>query len=61
MTVNLPLLARLAERLRPVLDELVFVGGATVELYLTDQAAEGDPRRVAAREDQLDPHCLRSH
>jgi hypothetical protein len=39
MATNLPLLVDLARRLRPLLPELVFVGGATVELYLTDPAA----------------------
>ncbi len=32
---NLPLLRAVAERIRPLLDEVVFVGGATTELFLT--------------------------
>lgn len=39
MTANEDLLLGIAERLRPVLSELVFVGGATVELYITDPAS----------------------
>lgn len=39
MTANEELLLGIAERLRPVLSELVFVGGATVELYMTDPAS----------------------
>lgn len=36
---NRPLLERAATRLRPVLDELVFVGGHVAELLVTDPAA----------------------
>jgi len=36
---NLKMLEDAVERLGPMLDEVVFVGGATVELWITDQAA----------------------
>ena len=36
---NLRMLERAIEHLGPLLDEVVFVGGATVELWVTDQAA----------------------
>lgn len=39
MRTNLPLLTRVAERLRPLLEELVFVGGATTELFYSSGAA----------------------
>jgi hypothetical protein len=35
---NLELLTLAAEKLRPILDELVFVGGATTRLLITDEA-----------------------
>lgn len=35
MRSNLPLLTRFARRLEPLLPELVFVGGATTELFFT--------------------------
>lgn len=36
---NLELLIAAAEKLRPILDELVFVGGCTTGLLITDEAA----------------------
>jgi hypothetical protein len=36
---NLEMLEEAVERLAPLLDEVVFVGGATVELWVTDEAA----------------------
>ena len=39
MRSNLPLLTRVAHRLDPLLPELVFVGGATTELFFTSPAA----------------------
>lgn len=39
MRSNLPLLTRVARRLDPLLAELVFVGGATTELFFTSAAA----------------------
>ncbi len=39
MRINLPLLTRVAEQLRPLLDELVFAGGATTELFYSSLAA----------------------
>lgn len=39
MRSNRPLLGGMARHLRPLLDELVFVGGATVELFLTSPVA----------------------
>jgi hypothetical protein len=39
MRSNLPLLTRVAQRLNPLLSELVFVGGATTELFFTSPAA----------------------
>ena len=39
MRSNLPLLTRVARRLDPLLSELVFVGGATTELFFTSPAA----------------------
>jgi hypothetical protein len=36
---NLRMLERAAEHLEALLDEVVFVGGATVELWITDEAA----------------------
>lgn len=36
---NLKMLEEAVERLTPLLDEVVFVGGATVELWITDEAA----------------------
>lgn len=39
MRTNLPLLTRVAEQLRPLLDELVFVRGATTELFYSSRAA----------------------
>jgi len=36
---NLKMLEEAVERLTPMLDEVVFVGGATVELWITDEAA----------------------
>lgn len=39
MSLNLDRLIRVAERARPLLDRLVFVGGSVVELYFTDPAS----------------------
>lgn len=39
MSANRDLLVRVARKVRPLLDELVFVGGAVVELYFTDPAS----------------------
>jgi hypothetical protein len=39
MRSNLPLLTRIAQQLDPLLPELVFVGGATTELFFTSPAA----------------------
>jgi hypothetical protein len=39
MRSNLPLLTGVARRLEPLLSELVFVGGATTELFFTSPAA----------------------
>lgn len=39
MTVNLERLARVARRAEPLLDRLVFVGGAITELYFSDPAS----------------------
>ena len=39
MRSNLPMLTRVAHRLDPLLPELVFVGGATTELFFTSPAA----------------------
>jgi len=38
-TVNLDLLAAVAGHLRPLLNDIVFVGGCTTELLVTDPAA----------------------
>lgn len=40
MTGNLPLLRRVAGGIEPLLDDLVFVGGAVVELYLSRPISE---------------------
>ncbi len=40
-STNLEMLRMAAARLMPVLDELVFVGGSTVELFITDEASLG--------------------
>ncbi|MBX3290875.1 MAG: hypothetical protein KF855_16280 [Acidobacteria bacterium] len=40
-STNLEMLRMAAVRLTPVLDELVFVGGSTVELFITDEASLG--------------------
>lgn len=40
MSGNLDLLVRVAGRLRPLLEEVVFVGGAVVELYITLPVSE---------------------
>lgn len=47
MTRNRELLERVARRARPLLDEVVFVGGAVVELYVTQPVSE----RVRPTED----------
>ncbi len=39
MRSNRPLLTRVARQLEPLLPELVFVGGATTELFFTSPAA----------------------
>lgn len=39
-TRNILMLGEVAKRLQPLLEQLVFVGGATVDLLLTDQAAQ---------------------
>ena len=39
MTRNIEMLARAAEALGELKDEVVFVGGAVVELFITDPAA----------------------
>lgn len=39
MSSNRALLVRVARKIEPLLDRLVFVGGAVVELYFTDPAA----------------------
>lgn len=39
MSANRDLLVRVARKVHPLLDELVFVGGAVVELYFTDPAS----------------------
>lgn len=39
MSANRDLLIRVARKIRPLLDELVFVGGAVVELYFTSPAS----------------------
>lgn len=39
MRSNLPLLARIARQIEPLLDEVVFVGGATTELFFTSPVA----------------------
>ena len=39
MTSNLPLLEGIARQIEPLLDEIVFVGGATVELFFTSPVA----------------------
>ena len=36
---NLELLKKVARRLRPLLSEVVFVGGCTTGLFITDEAA----------------------
>jgi hypothetical protein len=38
---NLELLKQVAKRLGPLLTEVVFVGGCTTGLFLTDEAAKG--------------------
>lgn len=38
-TANFGLLVEVAEHLRPVLHEVVFLGGCTTELFLTDPGA----------------------
>lgn len=40
MSTNRELLAGVARKVRPLLDRLVFVGGAVVELYFTDPASD---------------------
>lgn len=40
MSSNLELLVRVARKVEPLLDRLVFVGGAVVELYFTDPASD---------------------
>jgi predicted RNA-binding protein with PUA domain len=39
MRSNLPLLERIARKIEPLLHEVVFVGGATTELFFTSPAA----------------------
>lgn len=40
MSPNLELVVRVARKVEPVLDEFVFMGGAIVELYLTDPVSD---------------------
>jgi hypothetical protein len=38
-SANIELLKQVAKRLGPLLQEVVFVGGCTTELFITDEAA----------------------
>ena len=46
---NLPLLEDAVRKLAPFLDEIVFVGGVTLGLLITDEAAEPRQRRACWR------------
>ncbi len=52
---NLPLLEDAVRKLAPFLDEIVFVGGVTLGLLITDEAAAPIRRHVYTTYDRLEP------